>query len=49
MKLINVIGFAILFKKIIVVVLISVWYAFSKLIDSSSAFLQDALTDLINE
>lgn len=49
MKIINVIGFAILFKKLIVAVLVSIWYAFSKLIDSVTALMQDALIDLINE
>jgi hypothetical protein len=49
MKTINVIGFAILIKKVMHVIFISIWYGFSKLIDSTTALLADALTALINE
>lgn len=49
MKLINVIVTAILIKNVMHGVLISVWYAFSKLFDSITAFLESALLDLIKE
>ncbi len=49
MKRINIVVSAILIKKVLVAVLISVWYAFSKLVDSCTAFLESALIELIKE
>ena len=49
MKLINVIGFAILIKNLIVAVVISIWYCFSKLFDNLTAFLEAALLSLISD
>jgi hypothetical protein len=49
MKLINVIGFAILLKKIVIAVLISVWYAFSKLADNLITFLAAAIITFFKE
>lgn len=49
MKVINIIVTAILIKNVMHAVLISIWYAFSKLLDSFTSFVAGAIIDLIEE
>jgi hypothetical protein len=49
MKLINIIVTAILIKNVMHALAISVWYGFSKLFDSFTAFLESIIIELIKE